>query len=392
MFYYFSIILIILMCAYFYDFKSYQKNKLFWFNTVLCLLICLSGFRYQIGTDSFFYEREFQTYPKLFDLNYSFVFENRYAPLYVVLNSLVRSITSHFWVLQFILSVFINTAFFSFIKQFGRGKIDFTIIFFYFCTLYYNLNCEVLRESIAVGLFLFSIGFLNAKKYSRYFLLIFIAIGFHFGAVLLLPVPFFRRLHMNKKFILIAVIIISLSPLIKQLSLSTIINLALNSSFFIGFASSYISEDFQISQGVSINTIILQFILPIICYFYVKSKSKEWQIFDYLLICYLFFFWFSVLFIPIFIRYNNYLSIIYYYYYAAAIVELSKRLTKNHYIVFLLLLVPFSYTNYNSWTNAYIDEKLSNRKRIELINPYTSIFDPVIIPNRRSIYEEVYKY
>lgn len=391
---YILIIIQILICAYFYDLRSYQKNKKFWVNYTMVVLILLAGLRYRIGTDSAFYELEFANFPKLWKLSPNFFSNSRYAPLYLVFTSLLRSITSQFWIEQLIISTFVNYSVFRIIKKYGKGNSIFIFVLFYFGTLYYSLNCEVLREAIAVAIFLYAIDCLIKREYIKYYALVVLAVGFHFGAIYMVVVPLFKLIRINKKFVVVSIIIFFIFPIIRSIPFfESFFALAANVGIFGNMAMEYYAEGGDFTTGdISINQLVMQYILPVASCLYVRKRTGEYEKVDFLLVAYLFTMWLSVLFIPILIRFNDYFGIFYYVFYAAAVVELAKQFGHRHFGAMLLCLSLFFYTNHNYWANSYINEKLSNAKRIELINPYTTVLMPHNIQERDRIYIELIKY
>ena len=387
-----------ILCAIVYDLKGYQRNRRFWECFTLVALILLAGLRFRMGTDSIYYESEFATWKKIWELDYdyfSFSHSNlkHYAPLYIIFCSFLRSITSEFVVVQLIYAIFINSAIFYAIKTCGFSKYLFTIVLFYFVNLYYNLNTEVLRESIAVGIFLFSIEDLYKRRYKTYYLKAILAIGFHFGAFFLLVLPLLRGLSINKTFIAVTIIIALVFPIISKIPVVDLMIQYASGEILTGFLAAYAS-DIEISSlenGVSINLIILQYLIPLGCCLYIKKIYPELVKYDFMLIAYMLIIWANILYLPIFSRFCNYTSLFYYAFLSATIIEIVRHHCWKSWVVYLLVLVPFSITAYNSWVNAYVDELRSNSYRIELIKPYTSVLNPRRIPERETIFYELRK-
>ena len=65
---------------------------------------------------------------------------------------------------------------------------------------------------------------------------------------------------------------------------------------------------------------------------------------------------------------------------------------KKSVLLYIILLIPFSYTAYNNWTKTYVDETWSDLKRIDLINPYTNVFTKETYYEREKLYKDIGKY
>lgn len=384
---YIIIIIQLVLCAIIYDIKGRTKRKDFWMWFTLLSFICLAGFRYRMGTDSIFYENDFADYPKLWELNFTFFTQNtKYAPLYIIFNSLLRSITDLFFIVQFIHAAIINGAIFYAIKKCGYDKYIFTILLFYFCNMYYGLNCEVLRESISVAIFLLSIDDILENRNKQYFIKILIAIGFHYGAIILLVIPLLKHVKIDRKYIIFSLFLFLALPIIRKISIISIVLQVISNNFLISYAG-YVTGIDASQTGFSINQFIIYYILPIGCSLYVSKRTPSLSKYDFLLSFQVICIWVSILFIPIFIRFNNYLGLFYYSYIAISIVEFVKCSFSKSSVCFIIILLPFAITVRSSWINANVLSQ-SDVKRIEMINPYTSIFDKNINYNR----EEVFSY
>lgn len=391
---YFFTIVVMLGLAYHYDIMSNEKNKSIWINVIMVWLIVLAGFRYRIGTDSSFYEFEFATYPTLATLSMSDIVQSRYAPFYVLFTSIVRTFTDQFFVIQLIISAAINISIFNFVKKFFECQYIFTFSIFYFCSFYYNLNCETLRETLAIAIFLWSVSFYVEKKWIYYYLCVLCAMMFHYSAIFLILLPLLCKIKFNVKFAVILIGLLLSYPLLRLIQIDVIIENFFGLLMYIPDISAEYFEKGTNEQGLSINVFVTQLFMPLFFVFFLryKNKNQKWEKIEFVLIAYLISTWMAAIFQNMFSRYNNYFGIIYYFLYAATVVEITKRIGRKSIIIFLVALMPFSYTTYNYWVNSYIHERRTSSKRIELINPYTSVLTKEKDKNRERIYIELYKY
>lgn len=180
--------------------KVDAKNRYLIFEW-LCL-VCLMGFRYHVGGDSFSYEEMYDKYPTLSNFIMDDLSEKGYGILWNLFTITCRSITEEFWIQQLLVSVFVNISFFCFLKKHVQKY--FTAIFIYIILYMFKYNTEILRASMAVGVFLFSFDYMMKKKWLRYYLLSAIAIMFHYEALVLLFFPFILVLDKIKINILTA--------------------------------------------------------------------------------------------------------------------------------------------------------------------------------------------
>ncbi|WP_313636323.1 EpsG family protein [Empedobacter sp.] len=168
--------LFIISCIY--DFSKIKKGKKFHYVFSCILLICISGFRYRIAPDSITYLSDFNARtPLIYELSFSDLTISRYQPFWILLNSLCKTVVSDFVFFQIIVAIIINLSIFKFFKELSNKY--FTCIFFYFIVAYIYFNMEIMRESLAISMCLFSILFYNKKKYKKAVLFFMFAFLFH---------------------------------------------------------------------------------------------------------------------------------------------------------------------------------------------------------------------
>lgn len=196
---YLFIILYLIVLIYFFDcnkIKSRYKNV--HYNLILIILVLVSGLRYRMAPDSVAYMDNFRylTVP-LSELKLENFTESRYQPFWILINSFCKSIGSYV-LLQIICALILNVCVFHFFKK-TTTKI-FTCILFYFLVDYFYFNMEIVRESLAIGVFLLAMIKYNEKKMFKTYFLILIAFLFHHFAAILFMVPFFLTKKISFKF------------------------------------------------------------------------------------------------------------------------------------------------------------------------------------------------
>lgn len=186
---YFVVLLLIVVLSYRYDYCRKESGRLFWYLITFLILVCVAGLRYRLGTDSVRYETYYKNMPMLWELDSYNWAKDRFEPGFVILMSVCRSISSDFTLFQFVHAIILNICVFLFFYKNTRHI--FFGIFFYCLILYIQLNYEVLRESLAVGIFLISWEFFKKNNYIVYYLFILLAICFHIGSAFCLLCPLF---------------------------------------------------------------------------------------------------------------------------------------------------------------------------------------------------------
>lgn len=206
---------IIAFCAIRHSFASENTVKL---QLVLILIYAtlLFGLRFRVGIDTLNYMANYQYVPDFDNLNIDQIFDYRFEPLYVVLNSLCKSISPDFYVFQLLHSLILNLCVVVFFYK--NTTNPFVGLFFYFFITGLYFNMEVLRESLAVGIFLLNFRNLLKHNWFKYYLLVCVSILFHYSAFILLFFPLALKLKFNVKYILFSLLyLLVLSPLVNYL-------------------------------------------------------------------------------------------------------------------------------------------------------------------------------
>jgi len=135
-------------------------------------------------------------------------------PLWAILNSFVKFFSDEFYVLHLVVVLFVNGVIFWFVNK--HAKYFFTTILLYYLIQYWGFNFEILREAISVSFFLLALDSIidGKNNYLRYYLLALPALFFQtFGFVVLL-LPVFKLLNVQKHLPRAVVVTIILTPVI----------------------------------------------------------------------------------------------------------------------------------------------------------------------------------
>lgn len=181
-----------------------QQTALF---VCLCIInILIFGLRYRVGIDTLNYMLMFDHMTE-FDADY--LKDTSVAPFFILLMSICKTICSDFTFFQFVHSTILNVIVFRYLYKNTINPFAAYIIFFIAVGPYFNT--EILKESLAICCFLLGYPFLEKYReypklaYLYYYAFILIAIGFHYGAVVLMLIPFLRYLKFNYTLLFIAI-------------------------------------------------------------------------------------------------------------------------------------------------------------------------------------------
>lgn len=370
---YLVILVALLFTSFFLEVNSSRKviNTDWIYNIFFLVFVLLAGLRNKVGGDSFTYQYVFEDYIKTFsDISYFWdLFTNEnvtWEPFFIFSLSVVKSIGADFWFFQLLHGLFINVVIFSFIKKYTNFK--FTALLFYAFFYFLYFNTEIMRESVAVCIFMLAYPYLKGKDYVKYYCLSLLAIGFHTSALILIVLPFLQLFKLDKKGVLFLVILLGL------VFFSNVMFSSLLSDTFGGVSDKL---DRYANIKLNINGMIFTFglfvFMPYVLIKYFKLDDKGLP-FSELLFTY---FLFAVIFVGIngLGRFINYLGIFMIIYICNAIYVL--KLNRNNILIskiaiILAFLIPFYYKY--SYYNAVILTS-SNSKKIEIYYPYYSIFE-----------------
>lgn len=394
---YIVIFFILLIFTYRYDYIGNKEGRLKAYYFVLFLLIMVAGFRYRLGLDTIRYERGFHWMPTLAELKWVNFIDNNFDPLYLLLSSFAKSISSEFWVMQTIQAILVNTVIFSFIKKY-TSHIFFAVLLYY-VFLYLNFMCEVMRESCAVSMFLIGYKYFVKEKWLKYYLMCTAAFLFHSSAILLFLIPFLKwfhlteLMHFNKYTVLILIVILVGGFYIQQYLFDYLNLLAFTGRIedrIDRYNGSSLSGQALNFNGI-LSSVFFYILYPFLSIVYLKRlyKKKSLSIEPMVFLC----FTFVLLKIPIgiFYRYINYFM-------PFAIIVLSEIIYENKlylfkkryvrlsgfkpWIIIFIPLITFRLFEYNLQVgNTHLKEYMR-------YYPYYSIFNSEIDKSR----EQIFKY
>lgn len=393
---YIFISLLIIFYIYKFDIRNQKSNRYlsYWF--LFVLLVCLAGFRYYIGTDTYQYRQEYDSYPDIFNFSYSDFTKVRYQPLWMILVMVLRFFSNSFMLLQFVVAVILNLGVFKRVLQFSPKP--FVSIFIYFTLFYLLSNFELIRESVAVGIFLlFGLNYLLKKQFLKFYLCAIVCYLFHPGSIVLLLLPFvpIKPIRPSKAIPFVvgfAIIVISFKAYFFEYLALLFGGNATIDGYGAGILNNY--EDKKI--GYYLNYYYPYFISIMLLLFFEKNK-KVVPFTNYILLS-IFFGVLSDLHYAL-LRFNNYLMLFSVVFYTYSVILISKKyqISKMKTIVYFSLIysLPFIYLyaiKPSSWVEG---SKAMNYSRWF---PYRSEFQDLTDDQREMVryynstyYDQMYK-
>ncbi len=250
-----------------------EKNR--WINISIAILICLAGFRGEIGLDTQSYSSWFRTLPPIDNLFKDSFNRGRFEPLFVILCSLCKVISDSWLLPQFIFAIIINASFLLYIK---RNVNYFFVGALLFLTIsYYVLNCEEIRQAVAFAIILFGLPYLEEGGKKKYFLFVLVAIGFHYSSVVFLLIPFIPNLFKKPLYLItLGVIVLIVASLFRE---NMAYSLAFLSNDYLNAQASLYSESVygtQVNRSLMniLNVSFIQIGIPLFFFYNIKDKSR----------------------------------------------------------------------------------------------------------------------
>lgn len=379
---YLGVLLLLLYCVYKYDICGLVHYRKTWYTIILLILIGVAGFSYRLGGDNISYIREFADYHinNGFELNELISYTGR-QPLWVLMTIICKSIINEYWFFRLVHSILLNTLFILALRRFS--KYEFTTLLFYFVLLYFEFNFQIMRQSIAIGLFLVSVSYFANNKWLSYYIINIISFLFHEAAIITFLVPLMKWIGISIKTILIYFLFAIMGAMLGAKLLDLVYPILLQ-SFVADKAYVYFSKerDGNITLGLNI---LLNVIIP---YFFIIINIKKANVktVDYFIIVY------GLLYslglgLPIIYRFSQFFQVFFYICYVEIFVLISSSVKRRFglnraffYIILVLLFLtyrsrmyfsPYGDTNYPSYVQYY---------------PYSSIFFEQRDPTREALY------
>jgi len=189
--------------------QTERPHRVFWLLAFLVPFL-LSAFRWKVGTD-------YPTYISLYEaINNISTPEQLWQqvlevePLYVLMNVLIRLIFNTPLPVFFVSSLLLLGFLFRAVEDY-HGKISVMLAVFVFLTLMFSTTLNIMRQMIAVSITFYAARHLFQKQYDKAALWMFVALMFHYSAIILLPFWLFRgpqRYARNARIVMFAALVL----------------------------------------------------------------------------------------------------------------------------------------------------------------------------------------
>lgn len=282
---YFIILGILVFCIWYYDVHDNTKWKQVAFWGIFVIFFLLSGLRWKIGIDTLMYMRTWDEYGNFWDFHWlddirkfqdSSENVERYREGWILYVMFLKSIWNDFTLVQLTTSLLFNTALFLTVKKWSP-KPFLTLLIFYINFKFLEFEFEIMRETVAVSIFLLgSFPAFMEKKWIRYYLWTFLCFEIHTSAVLMFALPLIRNIDWNLKqytfFIFIPTFILAAAG---RMILGNLVNIFLGGQDFISqYAASAVEEDNNINYYIMYGLQpVLMYLISFIGFRHFKEKA-----------------------------------------------------------------------------------------------------------------------
>lgn len=363
-----------LYCILQYDIKEEKKYKKTWYAFIWAYLTIISGLSYRLGGDGMVYVWQYPMYTTYdgFSLEALTSYSNR-LPGWVALVKCCKLISDEYWVFKLIHAIVVNSLIGYFVKY--NAKHIFTTTLFYFVLMYFDLNFQLLRQVVAMGLFLYGIKYIRNNQLIKYYIINVLAILFHESALIGLVFPLMSLVKINK---ISLPIWLSFVCILYIFGATVFSNLLVYASTFMMEKAAYYSFDMESPSVLSmIFNITLSAIIPLIVIAHQREKCTVVNLGAVLYgLCYI-----VGCNVPIFYRFTYFYQIFFYIFYVDLIYSLSKygfsffynnshKIVKQFKFVYLVLIVAFLIFRGRVYFSTYGDTNMPNWVQYY---PYSSI-------------------
>lgn len=365
---YLFILLYCVFCILLY--KKYNEWAKLHIGLLLFFTVLLFGLRYRVGVDTIRYYYHFEEIKDLFHIGTD-DYLNAYGPAFITLFSFSKTVINSFVFFQIIHAIIVNLCIFLFFIN--RTRNPFLSIFFYFLVVGIVFNTEILRESLAVAVFVLNYKNIENNKWMKYYLIGVLDVCLHYSAIITLFVPFFRRIKIGEKSFIIflfiyACLVFAMITYINSVGIPVEKIAERYSSQTTYQEENYVSAGYYIT--VSLRSILLPILLIIINR---KYNIQDNRTIEPMLILFSIVSSTGFLYPAIFNRLSNYFILFYIISISNCISVLFKRRKQIGLFMFITLFVFFLYYNVK-------------KENLERFYPYSSIFYPKQYSAREDLY------
>lgn len=322
-----------------FDTQKQSKKQYLWvFNAVYIALVLLAAFSYGVGNDTLRYRIGFQYTPTLSNLNWNYILDVRSQPLYVLLNSVCKTVFNDFLSLQLLQVSLFYHSLYLLLRKLKLRKFWVLFLFFGYC---YLIEISARRECIGLTFCFYAMLLFLEKKWKLYYLLVVVGFFFHSGVFIYAFFPLFKllgKLSFGK--VILIMMGMSLIPFFFQYL--ELFSLILNED------DSILRYDLRENAVLKVANIIYVVAELAIIYFYVVGGNhKNLKDYEHGFIYIALFSLMLEVFtssLPILYRFRPYFAVFLYF----ALQKCFVRVNKQH-VIMLLILFLFSISPIHSF-------------------------------------------
>ena len=183
---------------------------------MLWVFILVAGLRWRIGIDTPVYLYQYyHEIPTLDNFSWSDYSSITKSPLFVFLESFIKTIGGGFFIVQIIHASIVNVLIFRYLEK--HSQYLFTCLFFYTILCYTTYNMEIMRGSLSIVICLYAHDYILDKKWGKGYLLYLLSVMFHAQAIVMLILPLLFFLRFNKVGLVACIIAFVIGGLIMDL-------------------------------------------------------------------------------------------------------------------------------------------------------------------------------
>lgn len=354
-------ILVILYAIIQYDIANHKNGceNIIWHGLYIYFIILL-GLRYGVGGDTINYMNDYIWRQPLSSWKPTLL--DSFQPGYTFLCAIAKSVSDEFYVFQFLHAFLFNSLLFVFISKNSKYRFSSLLAVYILCYIYFTT--EILRESLAVMVFLFNYSNFESNRWGRYYVGVLFGCLFHISAIFLVLLPLIKWLKFNKYYLLTMIVVIPL-----MFFLQNILGLITNLTLVGDKVSSYIDDT---THGILADTLTLfrYSVFPMLFVILIKyglHRSLKYEN----AIAMMTIFGIAAYFSPIiFSRAVNYFIIFFAISFSSVIIDLIKTKRARMAVNVVIILTSFLFV-YGSEYVLY--------GRYKRFIPYYSIFNPVSV-------------
>lgn len=172
-----------------------KSNKKLYSIIMLVEFTLISGLRhYLIGNDTITY---FYGFKSILKYGYKAFSISRYEKGYILLNIIIGKIIDNYTIFLIICAFITNYFIFKFIRKYSQNMCI-SFLLFFLCRFFFS-EMNIVRQYIAIGIFLYSIKYIETRKIAKYLICIGIAMLFHYSIIFMMPLYYIYDAKFDRK-------------------------------------------------------------------------------------------------------------------------------------------------------------------------------------------------